>query len=329
VITIPKIRFIVNKSASGGRCVFRWRIVQKEIKKLGITNFDVKYTQLLPLEQIKHSYDPRSTAYQLAQEAANAGYELIVNVGGDGTLNEIFNGVLTSKHPSTPILPLPIGTGNDIPAGAELHYHPKDLTTVLQALKPQKRDIKLIDVGLVNDTGRYFAGAVGVGFDALTTYISNTQRKILRGSWNYILGLIRALKKFQGQNIRITIDNKHIIEKKIYLAALGIGTRYGAGMKVCPLASPTDGKFDITVVKKLSRMQLIVAFPKVYTGNHIYIKEWIEIAQGKQVRIESIDNPGPVLVQADGEVLGTLPATFTNIPKKLHLAFPKPYPKEI
>lgn len=242
-------------------------------------------------------------------------------MGGDGTLNEVINGAQNSKDPKIPIIALPIGTGNDIPAGMGLPFHPDMLTDVLKVLNEKNRQCKLVDLGMVGN--RYFAGVAGIGFDAMVTHIANSQTKLFKGYWNYISAILKGLVTYPGQITKATFNGR-TIEQKNYFTAIGLGSRYGAGLHVCPFASVTDGKFDITFVKKMSRAQFLLFFPKAFSGTHVELKKWVDIARSATIKLEQGENEkSPVLVQVDGELIGSLPATFKIAPKALNLVFPK------
>lgn len=275
----------------------------------------------MPEDELNTPQDSKSDAFNYTKFGINDGHEIIINVGGDGTLNEVINGIQYSKNPKTPVVSLPIGTGNDIPGGMGLPYHPDTLPDVLKVLDEKNRDHKLVDLGLVSK--RYFAGVAGIGFDAQVTYLANSQMKIFKGYWNYIFAIMRALGTYPGQTIKATYDGK-TVEQKNYLTAIGVGSRYGAGLHVCPYASVTDGKFDITFAKKMSRAQFMLFFPKAFSGAHVGLKKWVDIDRTALIKVENgEDEKDPVLVQVDGEVIGTLPATFKTVPKALNLVYPK------
>ena len=137
------------------------------------------------------------------------------------------------------------------------------------------------------------------------------------------MAILRGLSTYPGQTIKATYNGK-TVEQKNYLTAIGLGSRYGAGMHVCPFASVIDGKLDITFVKKMTRAQFLLFFPKAFSGAHVGLKKWVDIDRATTIKIENgKDEKKPILVQVDGEVIGTLPATVKIVPKALNLVYPK------
>ncbi|MHA2174691.1 MAG: diacylglycerol/lipid kinase family protein, partial [Candidatus Hodarchaeales archaeon] len=184
-------------------------------------------------------------------------------MGGDGTANEVLNGILKAEKPGI-FSVIPIGTGDattayGIPEG--------DLEAAVQCLV--KGQNKIFDVGYCENAERYFAGVASMGFDAEVADRESKGSKRFKGTRSYQIALGKILFKFRPFNLSIQIDEDQKIESRSMLLAIGNGKRYGGGMHICPDAEVTDGKFAVTTVRKMSRITLLRFFSTVYDGNHL------------------------------------------------------------
>ena len=166
-------------------------------------------------------------------KAAVNDYDFITAFGGDGTVNEVVNGLAGSE---TPLGVLPIGTGNDLARSCGIPLTPEKAVDALINGTPRK-----IDLGTFN--GRYFSNVVGIGFDG---YSSKESRKItkLRGTLVYIWVVLKTLKKYSSIEMSIELDNDSI-QGPTYLISVGNGWSVGGGMQLCPQAIIDDGEFNI------------------------------------------------------------------------------------
>ncbi len=180
---------------------------------------------------------------------------------------------------------------------------------------------KKFDLGYCNKADRYFVSVASMGFDAEVADRSNKRSKRLKGM-SYQFAIVETIFKFKPYNLVITADDGTPIEAKRMLLAIGNGKRYGAGMHICPDADPTDGKFNVTTLRKISRISLLRLFPKTYDGKHITHKK-IDTYEGKKFFVESIDKE--CLYQVDGEILGYLPETFVTVPNAITIRVPEPW----
>ncbi len=292
---------IVNPASCGGRVKKKWPKVEKRLLELGL-EFDVAHT-----EAPRHAID-------IARDAATSNYDLVVCGGGDGTSNEIINGIMTGNPQKTAFGALPLGTGNDIAAAL---YISEDNEEAYQTLLNGKK-IKC-DLGkATSEDGvqvRYFAGIASQGLDSEVSDRSNRGRKWMPGTANYISCLLKGLISFKTQEITLRLDNEEVTDELI-LAAVANGPRYGAGMHICPDADVQDDLFDICIVRKVSKWTILRLFPKLYSGTH-KTHPRVSIFRSKKVEIEASDADNPYLYQLDGEVVGPLPVKYEVIPRGL------------
>jgi diacylglycerol kinase (ATP) len=298
---------VINPIAAGHRVERIWpEKVQPLIEDYNI-EYDFEFTQY-----------PRH-ATDIAKKRVNEGYRIICAIGGDGTSNEVINGILKSdKNKEGVFAAIPLGTGDDIPTAFGIPEG--NLEAAVRCLA--KGLDKKFDVGYCENANRYFAGVASMGFDAEVADRTNKGSKRLSGTQNYQLALLKTIFKFKPYEVIIKVDNELTIEGKKMLIAIGNGKRYGAGMHICPSAEVTDGKFTATTVNKISRFTLLRIFPKVYNGEHVKHPK-VEIFEGKSV---SVDSPKKkCLYQVDGEILGDLPETFITKSNYLTVRVPDPW----
>ncbi len=210
----------------------------------------------------------------LAYEAARSGrYRAIVAVGGDGTVNEVANGLCRAATNGTtlPMGIFPVGSGNDL---AEVLRIPRDLEGMVEHLLQDRR--RLLDAGLVqspglsgvNQGGRYFVNNCGIGFEA---QVSLESRRIsrCRGFLIYLVAVFRALYRYVQPYIRVRWDGK-AREGRMLLITVGNGRRTGGGFWLTPFAEVDDGQLDVGFAKALSRPGILRLLPKAIKGEHIY-----------------------------------------------------------
>jgi diacylglycerol kinase (ATP) len=296
-----KAQLIVNLTAGGGKPHQHLEKVLQYLKEKGL-NFEVCYTS------------QHGDAQELALKAADDGIELIVSVGGDGTVNEIVNGMMQSKNnPTLGIIPL--GWANDLIKSIEIPSDPIEACKILIQGKTKK-----IDVGLINNQ-IYFANLFGIGFDAEVAKLAN-QMKSAHPHWNklsafvYIFATIKKLlSPFGYHEVKIKIDQREI-NSKILFIAIGNGKFYGGRFKITPEAILDDGWLEICLVEEMGRLKYLMSIPKVFKGTHKNIKG-ISFYRAKEIVVQSSE---PILAQISGEVMeGLKEYTITLLPKRLKL----------
>lgn len=219
----------------------------------------------------------------------------IVGVGGDGTVNEIVNG-LHLEHQSFGIMPS--GTGDDFARITGMRSAEDVVDAVMHA---KTKYIDLAHISFTEEDGtrgeRLFANTMGIGFDAAVA------DKVLRnkrgtGIIPYLGAVISTLRKFTPVPSRIEVDGESI-EQKIFLASIGNGTTSGGGFILSPLAKLDDGLLDLCLVKEISTRRVLVVLPKTFRGNHLNEPELI-YRKGKSFSI-SLERPLPI--HTDGEII--------------------------
>jgi YegS/Rv2252/BmrU family lipid kinase len=256
-------------------------------------------------------------AVELAQKAADNGAELIVSVGGDGTVNEIVNGIMKSKN-DPPLGIIPLGWANDFIKSTNI---PSDIMEACKILVRGK--IKKIDIGIINEK-IYFANICGVGFDAEVAQLANRMKSKhpnlhILSAFVYVFATVKKLlSPFSCHNVKIKFDGQEI-HSKILFIAISNGKFYGGRFKITPEAILDDGLFEVCTVEEMGRLKYLMSIPKVFKGTHASIKG-INFYRAKEVVIQSSEL---ILAQVSGEVIeGQKEFSITILPKRLKLIVP-------
>ncbi len=259
-------------------------------------------------------------AAELARKALEDGYECVVAVGGDGTINEVVNGFFKEGRPVRPGAALgliPRGTGGDFRKsfGWDL-----DLGKAVQRL--QGDATKPLDVGLVEmvtaqgePARRYFANIASAGVSGQVDEEANRSSKILGGKLSFAVASLKALMKYQDRRIRFSLDDGPATEVLATCLAVANGQYFGGGMWVAPGAQPDDGQFDITLWTGLGVGDFVLRSKSLYDGRHVDSPNTRRY-KAKKVRIETEEE---VLLDIDGEQPGRAPATFLIVPGVLRI----------
>jgi YegS/Rv2252/BmrU family lipid kinase len=302
----PKTQVIVNPESNKGRTRRRWRQI-KEVLHNHIKEFRYEFTEK-PLQAI-----------EMTREAIKSGSELIIGVGGDGTMNEIANGFFENTrmiNPETTLGIVPSGTGCDlikslnIPAG--LNGSMKVITEAGSAC---------IDVGrasFTNNEGgpeeRFFLNVADFGLGG--EVIREVNRKRLeRKASSYFRCLYTAFIHYKHKRLSLKLDGRELADEDYMIGAIANGRVFGKGMKISPEAKLDDGLFDVVVIKSMKMFEFLKNSLRVYRGTHL---SHPKVSLMRCRRIEAVPVTGQeVLIELDGEQIGRLPATFEVIPQHL------------
>jgi diacylglycerol kinase (ATP) len=238
-------------------------------------------------------------AQELAARAAATGSDRLVAVGGDGTIQEVLNGVLEAgARPSLGIVP--VGSGNDLARSLGLPTDAAEAWTVAIG-----RITRGIDVAIATDGDgrrRWFASAGGIGFDAQVAAAMATRRGWQAGRAGYLLTTLAELRRFDNCQLRIVIDGEPL-ERRVLFVAIANGAYCGGGMRIAPDAALDDGWLDLCVVGDISRLTALRELPNLYRGTHVR-NPAVSVHRARQVEISG---DGVTRVHLDGEPFGTLP----------------------
>jgi YegS/Rv2252/BmrU family lipid kinase len=297
------IKVIVNPVAGAYSTRRKWPIISRLLKRIGLS-FDFEYT-----EGVGH-------AIELARAAASDGYRYLVAVGGDGTVNEVANGILYSTGATETALGIvSTGTGSDFARSAGI---PRDYATACSTLTNSRR--LAIDVGVVEYQSkgqtlrRFFVNGAGVGFDAAVVEKTERLPKYFGGTIPYVAGLVRALFSYKNKPVVLNVGGE-VEAFRVLSVVVANGGYLGGGMHIAPGAELGDGLLDVVVVGDLGKLELLKELPTVYKGTHINHPK----VRMKKARRITVDSPERMLVHADGELLGESPASFWVVPAALSI----------
>lgn len=282
-----KYMIIANPNAGHGKGARAIPEIKLELARLGL-DFDLVRT-----ERVGHGI-------QLARAAALAGYQVIVAAGGDGTVNEVLNGLMEARKTSKnrPALGvLCTGRGNDFAPCVNI---PGDLQSAFQVLKDDHR--RIIDIGRVAGgkfpNGRYFANNVGVGFDAIGTI--EVAKLPEWGMFSFLIAIFKTIfLYYKGPTVRLDHDDQTLTTSTLMLLTMN-GKRMGTGFKMAPDSKPDDGLFDLVIVRQVSRLRIFSLIPHFMKGTQGSQPE-VQTLRAARVAITALE--GALPAQSDGEII--------------------------
>jgi YegS/Rv2252/BmrU family lipid kinase len=299
-----KVKMIVNPVASGGKVSQHWPHLRDVLTQGGL-QFDAELTQ----------YQGHAT--QIARQALQDGFRYIVSVGGDGTNNEVLNGLVANGSiPADVVLGIiPGGTGSDY---IRMVGIPRDPVAACQKVlgdATRQVDIGAIDCQRESQAiTRYFLNVAGLGFDSEVCARVNRMSKRISGTIPYLTSLVVTLVKYQNKDVVLTYDGQTRRER-VNSVVVCNGQFFGGGMQIGPQALLDDGIFDLVILGEMSKFEFLANVPRVYKGTHLTHPK-VTSLQGKEVRVEAVQR---MFVQAEGELVGEAPATFRILPGALQL----------
>ena len=284
---MTKYKIIANPNAGHGKGARAIPEIESELTRLGLDY------ELVRTERVGH-------AIQLARQAALDGYEVIVAAGGDGTVNEVLNGLMEARTESKNRPALGVlcsGRGNDFAPCVNI---PEDLPGAFQVLKDDHR--RMIDIGRVCGgkfpQGRYFANNVGVGFDAIGTI--EVAKLPEWGMLSFLIAILKTIFLFyKGPTVRLDYDDETLTTSTLMLLTMN-GKRMGTGFKMAPDAKPDDGLFDLVIVRQVSRLRIFSLIPHFMKGTQGSQPE-VRTLRAARVTITAVE--GALPAQSDGEII--------------------------
>ncbi|MBN1196049.1 MAG: diacylglycerol kinase family lipid kinase [Candidatus Aminicenantes bacterium] len=304
-----RVHLVVNPFSARGRTAERWETIREAVRQY-YREFKYVFTER-PLQ-----------ATEIVRELLRDGFDLIIGVGGDGTLNEIANGFFVENNHcaingDASLGMIPSGTGSDFIRGLKIS---RDLKASLQRIKtavPRRIDAGRIEyLGPDAPPARYFVNVAdfGIGAEVVRRLSNGPIRK--PGRWTYYSGLLSTIRHYSSPSIRIKTDEGTCVEGRFLIGAVANGSVFGGGMIIAPNARPDDGCFDLVLVDDMTPMAIIRRSPSLYTGT-IHKRPEVRVLKARAIEVSAKSET--VSLEFDGEPGGTLPARFECLPACLNI----------
>ena len=306
---------IVNPSSASGSTGQGWPAVASDLRS-EFGAFQTAFTKI------------RGDAASIATDAARKGTKLIIACGGDGTISEVANGILSSgKDAELGILPS--GTGGDFRRSLEIPANTRAAARILREGRTRR-----IDVGRISFVGhdggeamRYFVGVASCGISTKVIervkaggpdWLPANTPKWLGGRVSFGASLLQTAMRTAATRLLVQLDDTH--ERHLLVVNLCVANAryFGGGMKIAPEAKLTDGTFDVVSVGDLSAMKIFTSAPRIYFGSHLSLPE-VSHGLARKVTVRPAERETQIDLEVDGELPGKLPATFQIIPEALRI----------
>ena len=296
------ILFLVNPASGNGATGKRWPQQRQRAAELGLHG-----------EEVLSEFPGH-----LAEAAAAAPESLLVVIGGDGTVNEIVNGIAGTD---AEIAVLPNGTGQDF---ARTHGIPSDLDDAVRTVL--EGATRTIDLGRVEfskvecegSESRFFANVGSAGMSGSVARRANSMTKRFGGRATFFYALTREFLAWQNTRVELELDDGVRREGPMHDVIVANGRFHGGGMKLAPEARQDDGAFDVVTIGDVNKLDFLTTAPKLYSGRYLSHPK-VELLRSSSV---AIDAETPLPLEVDGEPIGTTPARFEVVRSALRLRVP-------
>ena len=306
---------VVNPMASVGKSGKDWPVIRQKLDDAGI-DFDDILTEY-----------PRHAIEIVRNAIVEKGYRKFISVGGDGTNNEVINGIFTQDVVPTndiTMATIPIGTGNDWRRTFNIPLEYDDVIEIIKTGNVFVHDIgKLTYYNDGDPKTRYFLNAAGTGLDEMVCSSTNLMKQQGKGGTiRYLISVVKCLFKYKITHVQVTVDDEMVFDDNILSLSVGNCRYNGGGMMMMPNAIPDDGLLDVTVIRKVSIFKFAANVKNIYDGSFIHKIKEVQTFRGKKIRIVSIP-PHSLMVETEGENLNNSPFDFEILPKAINMIVPK------
>lgn len=303
-----KTHVIVNPESNHGRTRKRWGEIREALRTF-VREFKCEFTEK-PLH-----------ATEITRQVIKDGTDLVIGVGGDGTMNEIANGFFEDRvmiNPEATLGVVPAGTGCDLTRSLNI---PRGLRNALKVIT-EAPSVQM-DVGKVRfkdhsgaDDERVFLNVADFGVGGEVVRRVNRER-LERKTSSYVRCLVSAMVQYRSRRVNISVDGRPAAEGAYLIGAVANGKIFGKGMKIAPEASLDDGLFDAILVRSMRFLEFCLHGWRLMNGSHLSHPK-ISMIRGRRIEAVPLE-PEPVLLELDGEQLGRLPASFEILPRHLFI----------
>ena len=298
-----KTVFLVNPASDNGATGRHWAELAHRAAGLGLDG------ETLYSERPNH----------LTELAADVDADLVVAVGGDGTLNEVVNGLM--QRDERPVLAtIPLGTGMDF---GRTYGIPKKFDEAVEVAL--QGDVRTVDAGRVryrtwagDDAERWFANVGSVGMSGAVAQRANGMSKALGGKATFFYALTRVFLEWENTEVTVRLDGGTERRGRMHDVIVANGVWHGGGMKLAPDAAPDDGQFDVVLIGDVGKVDFLTTAPKIYKGKHV-LHPKVEVLRSTRVEVLAGEH---LPIELEGEQVGTTPATFELVPGALRVRVP-------
>ncbi len=302
------LHVVVNPMAGNGRAGRRWPEYAKHLRAAG---YDFK----------AYLTTGAGEATDIARRLARHDVPILVCVGGDGTMNEVVNGLIDADRPvseHTRLLVIPCGTGHDLSRSLGVR-------SVEDAIRALRDDcVATIDVGRISYldtqtgqlTSRYFANVADAGLGGATALRINRTSKRFGGLVSYMSSAVRSVASFEPVTVDVTADGETVFDGRANMVVFANGAHFAGGMRVAPMASLCDGRLEVFVLEDVGRRALITdIMPRVYRGSHVG-RPGVRHLSATRATVRCDEG---MLIEMDGEQIGQTPIEVVVVPRALRV----------
>ena len=309
---------VINPSSASGSTGEAWPRIASDLRA-EFGPFQTAFTKV------------RGDAASLAADAARKGTKLIVACGGDGTISEVANGILSSGKDAE-LGVLPSGTGGDFRRSLEIPSQSRAAARILR--KGRTRRIDVGRISFVDHDGaeamRYFVGVASCGMSTKVIervkaggpdWLPANTPKWLGGRVSFGASLLQTALRTEASRLLVQLDDERERHLLVVNFCIANARYFGGGMKIAPEAKLNDGKFDVIGVGDLGALKIFTSAPRIYFGSHLSLPE-ISHGLARKITVRPAERDTQIDLEVDGELPGRLPATFQIIPSALRVRCP-------
>ena len=303
-----RVHVLLNPVAGGGRASKLWPKLLPDIKQKFGNDYSLHFT-CCP-----------NDATNSARKAITSGAKIIIAIGGDGTVQETVNGFFQDRKLINPSCDLGIvncGTGSGLAQTLNLPTSPRQQLDLIC-----HHSSCAIDVGHITyrdkngrKLERFFVSECQMGIGGAVVAQVSAMHKHFGGTFAFGSVAITQTLSFKALQMTVRLDNNEKMNKKLIGVVIGNGIYCGGGMKLTPAAKPNDGQLDVLLIHDMNLLSRLWNFPKIYSGKHVD-SQYFASHQSRKI---SVDSQESVLVEADGELLGTVPCEIDVFPAALRV----------
>lgn len=308
---------IVNPKSASGSTSNNWSGIASDLRA-HFGAFQVAFTKA------------QGDGIRLAKRSIETGRKFIIACGGDGTINEVVNGIMETGE-DVEFGVMPSGTGGDFRRTIGMSNIPREAARELR-----DGETKLVDVGKVSfvnhegqNTSRYFLNVSSFGLSVSINervkeqdFMKFIPGRAVRGKANFALSTLQEVLENDIETVRVKIDDQEEKTVRTINFAVANSRFFGGGMKIAPDAIINDGYFDIINIGDIRTLKILLNAYKLYGGSHLDLEE-VKATRAKRIEVSPVNKDDQIYLETDGELPGKLPAIYEILPKALKVRVPK------